>query len=207
MTNDEVYAAGILGKALDPKTQPDAIRSFLRAEQEVIEKLVPPGARVVDFGCGMGRHLIAIRPRLSLGVGIDYERSYVAEAVKAQPTSPLHFLVADATAAPFRSSFDIALCLTNTWGTMTDKVAVLDEMRRLAPKPRTRFITVYTTSSIRARSAWYANMGYPVIEVTDERIVAAGGFGSEHFTEERLRRLVGPCDVRTLGNIAYVVQT
>jgi len=50
MTNDQVYAAGLLNKALDPATQPEAIRAFLRAEEELVRDLVPRGGRVVDLG-------------------------------------------------------------------------------------------------------------------------------------------------------------
>ncbi|HSB73876.1 MAG TPA: class I SAM-dependent methyltransferase [Candidatus Methylomirabilis sp.] len=206
MTNDEVYAAGILTRALDPTTQPEAIRDFLRAEECLVEELIPRGARVVDLGCGMGRHLIGLRDRISLGVGIDYERIYIAEAMRRNPGRPLHFLVADATAVPLRLEFDAAFCLTNTWGTMSDKLAVLGEMRRLAPKPGTRLITVYASASVEPRCEWYTNMGHEVIEVTDECIVTQGGFRSEHFTEDRLRNLVGACELHAIGDVAYVVQ-
>jgi SAM-dependent methyltransferase len=206
MTNDDVYAAGILNKALDPSTQPDAIRAFLRAEESLVAESIQRDARVVDFGCGTGRHLIALRGRISLGVGIDYERAYIAEAIRRHPGRPLHFLVADATAVPLKTEFDTALCLTNTWGTMSDKLAVLGEMRRLAPKPASRLITVYASTSVQPRREWYANMGHEVIDVTDERVVTQGGFISEHFTESRLRSLVGECRIRTIGTIAYVVQ-
>jgi ubiquinone/menaquinone biosynthesis C-methylase UbiE len=206
LTNDEVYAAGILNKALDPSTQPDAIRAFLHAEESLVAELIQPGARVVDFGCGTGRHLIALLDRISLGVGIDYERAYIAEATRRHPGRPLHFLVADAAAVPLKTEFDAALCLTNTWGTMSDKLAVLGEMRRLAPKPASRLITVYASTSVQPRREWYANMGYEVMDVTDECIVTQGGFMSEHFTENRLRSLVGECSLRRIGTIAYVVQ-
>ena len=42
--------------------------------------------------------------------------------------------------------------------------------------------------------------------MTDQEIVADGGFTSEHFTEGRLRELLGPCDLYTIGDIAYVAQ-
>ena len=206
MTNDEVYAAGILNKALDPTTQPEAIRAFLHAEENLVAKLIPRHARVVDLGCGTGRHLIALVRRVSLGVGIDYERAYIGEAIRRHPGRPLHFLVADAAAVPLKAEFDAALCLTNTWGTMSDKLAVLGEMRRLAPKAASRLITVYASSSVQPRREWYANMGHEVIDVTDERIVTQGGFISEHFTENRLRSLVGECRLRKIGTIAYLVQ-
>ena len=186
MTNDQVYAAGLLNKALDPATQPEAIRVFLRAEEVLVRELVPRRGRVVDFGCGVGRHLIGLRDVVALGVGIDYEWTYIAEANRLTPDGPLHFLVADATRVPLRSQFDAALCLTNTWGTMSDKLAVLGEMRRLAPETGTRLITVYASTSVAPRRQWYANLGHEVIENTAEHLRTRGGFVSEHFTKDRL---------------------
>jgi len=206
MTNDDGYAAGLLNKALDPATQPEAIRAFLRAEEVLVRELVPRRGRVVDFGCGMGRHLIGLRDVVALGVGIDYECAYIAEANRLTPSGPLHFMVADATRAPLRSRFDAALCLTNTWGTMNDKLAVLGEMRRLAPEPGTRLITVYALTSVAPRRQWYANLGHEVVEITAEHIRTSGGFVSEHFTEQRLRSLIGNCAINAIGDVAYLAQ-
>lgn len=206
MTNDQVYAAGLLYKALDPATQPEAIRAFLRAEEMLVRKLVPKRGRIVDFGCGMGRHLIGLLDVIALGVGIDYEWAYIAEANRIKPGGPLHFLVADATRVPLRSRFDAALCLTNTWGTMSEKLAVLGEMRRLAPESGTRLITVYTPNSVAPRQQWYANLGHEVVETTAEHIRTGGGFVSEHFTEQRLRSLIGDCAISPIGDVAYLAQ-
>lgn len=206
MSNDDVYAAGLLNKALDPATQPEAIRAFLQAEEVLVRELVPRHGRVVDFGCGMGRHLLGLRDVLALGVGIDYEWTYIAEANRLKPHGPLHFLVADATRVPLRARFDAALCLTNTWGTMRDKLAVLGEMRRLAPAPGTRLITVYAATSVAPRRQWYANLGHEVVESTPEYLRTSGGFVSEHFTEARLRSLIGDCPIRAIGDVAYLAQ-
>jgi pimeloyl-ACP methyl ester carboxylesterase len=43
----------------------------------------------------------------------------------------VHFVTGDATAVPLEFGFDFAICMTNTWGTMSDKAGVLREMRRL----------------------------------------------------------------------------
>ena len=48
----------------------------------------------------------------------------------------------------------VAICLTNTWGTMSDKTGVLREMRRLAPNPHTRLLSVYSEASVPARREW-----------------------------------------------------
>jgi hypothetical protein len=46
--------------------------------------------------------------RLPLGVGVDYEHSYVIEARRCVGASHLHFVTGDATAVPIQASFDFA---------------------------------------------------------------------------------------------------
>ena len=168
MTNDQVYAAGLLNRALDPSTQPPEIQEFLRAELDLLQEFVAADARLLDVGCGTGRHLRMLADRISLGVGIDYEHSYIAEARRQVGDRRVHFVTADATRIPFRSVFDCATCLTNTWGTMTDKVSVLDEMRRLAPLAETRLVSVYSLDSIPPRREWYRRLGHSIAEETSD---------------------------------------
>lgn len=205
MSNQEVYAAGLLNRALDPATQPPEIQAFLRAELDLIQGLITAGARLIDVGCGTGRHLLLLKERLQLGVGVDYEHSYIAEAQRRAGGGNLHFIAGDASAIPVSAAFDFAICLTNTWGTMSDKAAVLREMRRVAPGPRTRMVSVYSEASVPARREWYRRLGHTVLEETRDYLVTEGGFRSEHFSEARLRSLIGECTVGPLANIGYVV--
>lgn len=205
MSNDEVYAAGLLNRALDPATQPPEIRAFLQAEIELLDDVIVDGMTVIDVGCGAGRHLAMLRDRLRIGVGVDYEHASIVEAHRRAAARGLHFVTGDATRLPIRASFDLATCLTNTWGTMSNKTAVLNEMRRLAPTPRTRLLSVYAEASILPRREWYRRLGHVVVEESAEYLMTEGGFRSEHFSETRLRNLVGDCTIRPLGGIAYVV--
>lgn len=203
-SNDDVYAGGLLKRALDPATQPPEIQAFLRAEVELLGQMVKDGMRVLDLGCGTGRHLILLQHRLRLGLGVDYERSYIVDAARAG-TGPLHFAVGDATAVPSTATFDFAICLTNTWGTMSDKAGVLKEMRRLAPKPQTRLVSVFSETSVPARREWYRRLGHAVVEQTGEYLVTDGGLRSEHFSEVRLRGLIGDCAIGPVAGIGYAV--
>lgn len=205
MSNDEVYAGGLLTRALDPATQPPEIQAFLRAELDVLDDMILDGMTVIDVGCGTGRHLARLRDRLRLGVGVDYEHAYIVEAHRRAGSDHVHFVTGDATRLPIRAAFDLATCLTNTWGTMDDKTGVLREMRRLAPKPRTRFLSVYAETSVPARREWYRRLGHNVVEESAEHLTTEGGFRSEHFSEARLRSLVGDCTIRPFGGIAYAV--
>ena len=205
MSNKEVYAAGLLNRALDPATQPPEIQAFLQAELDLLHSVITEGMRVIDVGCGTGRHLLLLRDRLRLGVGLDYERSYIAEAHRRAGDGRLHFVTADATAIPVLAAFDFAMCLTNTWGTMSDKTGVLREMERVAPKSHTRLLSVYSEASVQSRREWYRRLGHAVLQETREYLATEGRIRSEHFSEGRLRSLVGECTIRSLTDIGYVV--
>ncbi len=205
MSNDEVYAAGLLNRALDPATQPPEIRSYLQAEMDLLHGTIVKGMAVIDLGCGTGRHLALLGDRLRLGVGVDYEHTYIVEARRRVGARQVHFVTGDATAVPIGARFDLAMCLTNTWGTMSDKAGVLHEMRRLAPRPQTRLLSVYAEASVLPRREWYRRLGHPVVEESPESLLTEGGFRSEHFSEARLRSLVGDCVIHPFAGIAYLV--
>lgn len=205
MANEEVYAGGLLNRALDPATQPPEIQAYLQAEIELLNEVVADEQAVLDLGCGTGRHLAMFEDRLRLGVGVDYEHSYLVAALGRIRTPRLHFVTADATAVPLAYAFDLAICMTNTWGTMSDKAGVLQEMRRLSPRPRSRLLSVYSPTSVSARREWYRRLDQPVLEVGDDYILTQEGFRSEHFSADRLRRLVGDCEIRPLAGIGYTV--
>ena len=205
MSNEQVYAAGLLNRALDPATQPSEIRAFLQAEIELIHHIVVQGMAVIDVGCGTGRHLALLRDRLRVGVGVDYEHAYIAEARHRAGAGRLHFVTGDATCLPIRAQFDFAMCMTNTWGTMSDKRGVLNEMQRCSPQPGTRLLSVYAEASIPARREWYRRLGHAVVDESAECLMTEGGFRSEHFTETRVRSLVGDCTIRPCADIAYIV--
>src|SRR5262249_54982728 len=55
-------------------------------------------------------------------------------------------------------------------------------MRRLAPQPRTRLLSVYATASVSARRESYRRLEHAVLEETGDCLVTEGGFRSEHFS-------------------------
>src|SRR5215471_12947330 len=145
MSNDEVYASGLLIRALDAATQPPPIQTFMQAEIEFLDAFVGASTTWLDVGCGTGRHLALLHHRLRLGVGVDYEEAYVADAHRRVGGPLLHFIVGDAAHLPLRARFNLSTCLMNTWGTMSDKPGVLAEMRRCA---EVRLLSVFSERSM-----------------------------------------------------------
>jgi len=205
LSNEQVYAAGLLNRALDPATQPPEIRAFLQAEIDLLNDIVVEGMSIIDMGCGTGRHLTMLRNRLRTGVGVDYEHAYVVDARRRGGASRLHFVTGDATCLPIRAQFDLAVCMTNTWGTMNDQRGVLNEMRRFVPQARMRLLSVFAEASVTARREWYRRLGHTVVEESAEYLMTEAGFRSEHFTKARLQSLVGDCTIRPCADIAYIV--
>ncbi len=97
-----------------------------------------PGARVLDVGCGPGRHAIELASRGYEVVGVDISATFVdlaTEEAQRRELDNVRFEVADARALTFADEFDlvISLCqgafgLTAGPGTATPSLSVeLDE--------------------------------------------------------------------------------
>src|SRR5580693_1655207 len=66
--------------------------AFFHGEDRLyLRFLIPPGARVLELGCGIGNLLAALEP--SFGVGVDFSEPMIAEARRAHPD--LSFFVGD----------------------------------------------------------------------------------------------------------------
>lgn len=81
-------------------------RYYQRRLAEVYSFLVPPGARVLELGCGMGDLLARLKP--SHGVGVDLSPATIARAKDRHPE--LTFLQADAHALDLGEKFDYIIC-------------------------------------------------------------------------------------------------
>jgi SAM-dependent methyltransferase len=116
----------------DHLPQPSARRSG--REAEFVAKIcgLAPGARVLDAGCGAGRHAIefARRGYVTTGVELSEELLEVARA-RAKGASALTFLHGDLRTLAFTREFDAAVLLDSTLGLHEDGETV-EILRRLS---------------------------------------------------------------------------
>lgn len=90
-----------------------------------------PAARVLDVGCGDGRHIAAATRRGCRAIGIDYDAGELAKARLRAGARRADLIAADAARLPFRAAaFDAVIC-TETLEHLPDDRGALAEMARV----------------------------------------------------------------------------
>ncbi|MFC7154489.1 class I SAM-dependent methyltransferase [Halomarina halobia] len=107
--------------------------------RDVLDLLAPErGERVLDLGCGTGHLTAAIADAGAAAVGVDRERSMLAEARAAHPGSA--FVRGDVRALPLRESFDAVFSNAALhWVPEADAGRVVREAARVL-RPGGRFV-------------------------------------------------------------------
>jgi cyclopropane fatty-acyl-phospholipid synthase-like methyltransferase len=80
----------------------------------IIEELkLPPGSRILDVGCGTGRHSVGLARRGYLMTGLDISSGMLDEAGKPanEANVKVEWIHADATEFKSNNTFDAAICL------------------------------------------------------------------------------------------------
>ncbi len=118
-------------------------RYYYRDLERLHQFLIPPGARVLEIGCGLGDLLQAVAP--AVGVGVDFSSVVVDLARQRHPN--LHFYNLDgetleaSALAPEHQQFDYIL-LAGVLGYLSDVQAVLQRIVPLCHS-RTRVILTF----------------------------------------------------------------
>jgi len=126
-------------RAAEPQPAGTLRRFYREAVRRLVRFWVPPGARVLELGCGAGSLLAALDP--SVGVGVDHSVKMIERARARYPE--LDFRVADS--AEFEPEpgerFDY-IVLSNLVGELVDVQRTLQRVRALC-HPETRVIITY----------------------------------------------------------------
>lgn len=116
----------------------NALRRYFHDELlKQVRFLVPPGASVLEVGCGVGTLLGDLQP--ALGLGIDFSPEMIRTARQNHPE--LGFRVADAHSLDIDETFDFVI-LSNLVGELIDIQQVLSQLPQVCHK-RTRIIITH----------------------------------------------------------------
>ncbi|MDQ3107830.1 MAG: methyltransferase domain-containing protein [Actinomycetota bacterium] len=144
-------------------------------EQEVgflVETLgLVPGMRVLDVGCGPGRHAHALAVRSIEVVGLDITPRFIELATEGAPPGAT-FVVGDARALPYDAEFDavISVCQGGFGLVRGDDFSVLEGMAR-AVRPGgllalTAFSAYFCVRFLESTDAFDAATGLNVEQTT-----------------------------------------
>lgn len=155
--------------------------------------------RLLDVGCGFGRHLLKVTKAHSVdAVGIDINERMIAGALDAahgrsHAQGHVSFVVGDGAFMGQLQphSFDAAICMTNTLGNMPpDKQRAMLQRLGVVLRPGGRvLLSVYGEGSTQVRRSSYTAIGLRV-EEKGTRILAAEGLSSECFSRHTLSHLL-----------------
>jgi ubiquinone/menaquinone biosynthesis C-methylase UbiE len=101
---------------------------------DYVLRVVQPGARVLDLGCGAAPVLSALRQHGVVCMGLDYAPDmldYARDRLQARGLETSNLLLGDCRRLPFRTaSFDVVVCL-GVISYVEEKEHVLQEIRRI----------------------------------------------------------------------------
>jgi SAM-dependent methyltransferase len=130
--------------AADRNSWIDKNAAYYADDLRYMQFLVPPGARVLDVGCGTGRLLAALQP--AFGVGIDLSSAMVEQARDSYPH--LTFVQGDAenpaSLAQIDGPFDY-IVVSDTIGMFDDIEEALKGLHRFCTA-ETRLVIAYYSS-------------------------------------------------------------
>src|SRR5262245_34047618 len=118
-TGDPWYESFFTGIVLDfwrLAASPDQTQ----CEADFLERAlgVPPGSRLLDVPCGLGRHSLELASRGHRTIGVDYSSQAIAEAREsaARAGRSAEFVQAEMREMGWREAFDGGFCFGNSFG-------------------------------------------------------------------------------------------
>ena len=143
-------------------------------------ELAPEGARVLDLGCGFGRHSLALREAGRRVFGLDLSRDLLAHARALPGFEPLvgRLVRGDFRRLPFgRAAFDAVTMLFSSFGYFDEvtNAAVLDEVARVLRPGGQAVFDLMNPARIRAQLVPESRTERDGIVLEERRRLEQGG--------------------------------
>jgi SAM-dependent methyltransferase len=150
------------------RTLDKPIESDVKREASFIERLLnlAQGARVLDLGCGMGRHAVELASRGYQVVGVDISQTMLDRATEyaLQRRQPVNFVKGDMRKLSLDAVFDGIFCWAETFGYFDEQtnLAVLESIHRALRPGGTFALDVANRDFVAPRSptmVWFEQEG------------------------------------------------
>ncbi|MEO1617717.1 MAG: class I SAM-dependent methyltransferase [Planctomycetota bacterium] len=199
-----------LWRLLQGANGPGPMRDWRVAELQAVTNLIvamKKKVRVIDFGCGDGRHLIELGSMFDLAVGIDLDpeplriarENVVGQSgfqfLRRNMECPERVLDSDdkfdiASELPSVPKFDLAMCLWSS-AFAAEPTTVFQAMKRQVVPGGLVLLTAYGEKSVPWRLGFYEAIGEGKSVATPDGILMASGSVSAICTPELASKLFG----------------
>ncbi len=132
--------------------------------------------RILDLGCGIGRHLIEIGKRGFFGVGIDFNDKYIDLANRSKgDLKNIEFIKMDMREIDFENEFDGVISMWTSFGYFSDEenFSLLKKINR-ALKKKKRFLldieNIYYMLKNLPKERWERKEDYFLLEKNELNI-------------------------------------
>ena len=186
---DDFFSTPLFEKWL--REAPPELKQWFKKEIEWLKESIPSNSRILDVGCGFGRHLKILANSSRKLFGIDNNKVMIKKARKnLAGIKSIRLSLQNGKELAFKdNSFDFVICMTNTFGNFPSiKLNVLKEMRRVCRKGGKVIVSVYSEKSLDLRVKSYKKVGVEILKI-EEGVVYAKGFISKQFSKEELENL------------------
>lgn len=207
------YAEKLSGERLRAcyDVAPQRTLQYLEAEIAHVLESAVPSALALELGCGYGRVLRRLAPRVRAAVGIDTALASLALAREhVAGAGAVRLAAMDAARTGFRDgTFDLTICIQNGISAFdVDPQALVREAVRVTRPGGLALFSSYSARFWEARLAWFAaQAAHGLIGELDRDatrdgvIVCRDGFRAVTVDGEGFRRLVEP-----LGLVPRIVE-
>lgn len=176
------------------------IKNWFQKEIDYLKKNIKPNSKILDVGCGFGRHIEIIADFSKEIIGIDNNSDMIKKAKnRLSNFKNVKLFVMNAKKLSFKDDyFDYIICMTNTFGDFPDiKEDVLREMKRVCKKDGKIIISVYNDKALEIRREDYEKVGLHIIEIKNGVIYTKEGLITEQFSKSQLKELFDKLNLKS----------
>ena len=189
------------------------IKDWFEKEIAYLKKNIKPNSKILDIGCGFGRHIEIIADFSKEVIGIDNTEDMLQKAKQRLSNfKNVKLFLQDAQNLQFEDDyFDYVICVTNTFGDFPNiKEDVLKEMKRVCKKGGKIIISVYNDKALEIRKKDYEKVGLHITEIKNNVIYTKEGLISEQFSKPQLKELFDKLKLKSkileLNDISFLCE-